>query len=220
METMTRRKVLCKKVSRIQYPALRWLLIIVAGLRVQWGQARARVKRWQEEIQLLEEEQRRFVVYLGWAQKVWDGRHKKRTGVSPELEEGLSAYAARQADIIRLQVLSAQQMWRNGGVEHLAKPLRPAITENTDVVVKQTDDNVASGEADEPGAYQDNSHIADNGIAAVIVGGQAHEYKDGEDEDDEGDFDDDSDYGDEFGPAVASRNQDTTQWDDDEYGSD
>lgn len=59
--------------------------------------------RWEEEVQLLLEEMRRVNVYLNWEAGWWEERAERRSSqaggvqVKPCLEEGLRAYARRQA---------------------------------------------------------------------------------------------------------------------------
>ncbi|KAJ7040183.1 hypothetical protein C8F04DRAFT_912963, partial [Mycena alexandri] len=42
-----------------------------AALRVEWSRAKARKKRWEEEVELLREEMRRILRYLQWEQDRW-----------------------------------------------------------------------------------------------------------------------------------------------------
>ncbi|KAJ6498612.1 hypothetical protein DFH09DRAFT_1336611 [Mycena vulgaris] len=80
------------------------------GLRVEWAKIRARARRWTEEVDLLEEEMRRILVFLDWKAKWWRSLKEARTKESdparydtamddPALCEGLHAYAERQAMI-------------------------------------------------------------------------------------------------------------------------
>ncbi|KAJ7180060.1 hypothetical protein C8R43DRAFT_871124 [Mycena crocata] len=65
-------------------------------IRVEWTKARARADRWREELILLDEEMRRVLVYCEWKAHWWRDRRVPRTGISPELKEGLCAYALEQ----------------------------------------------------------------------------------------------------------------------------
>ncbi|KAJ7092911.1 hypothetical protein B0H15DRAFT_777021 [Mycena belliarum] len=72
------------------------------GLRVQWAKARARARRWSEEVDLLEEEMRRILVFLEWRASWWRALKDARPKSPDEdvaLREGLHAYAERQAEI-------------------------------------------------------------------------------------------------------------------------
>lgn len=68
-------------------------------LRIQWLRARARVNRWSEEITLLLEEIRRVNAFLTHEANKWNKQTFARSVESPELAEGLTAYAYHQAHI-------------------------------------------------------------------------------------------------------------------------
>ncbi|KAJ7028998.1 hypothetical protein C8F04DRAFT_963379 [Mycena alexandri] len=68
-------------------------------LRVEWCKAYARMRRWREDVVLVEEEMRRTIEYGYWASCEWLARASARSSrVSEELDEGLVAYAWEQAD--------------------------------------------------------------------------------------------------------------------------
>ncbi|KAJ7715054.1 hypothetical protein B0H16DRAFT_1667163 [Mycena metata] len=73
---------------------------LVEALRVEWCKVYARMRRWREDVVLVEEEMRRTIEYGHWAAVEWMGRATERlsSGVSKELQEGLTAYAWEQAD--------------------------------------------------------------------------------------------------------------------------
>ncbi|KAJ7494558.1 hypothetical protein B0H11DRAFT_1716969 [Mycena galericulata] len=71
-------------------------------IRIEWTKARARADRWQEEVILLEEEMRRVLEFCAWKARWWDqrvapARGEGRAPITPELAEGLRAYALAQA---------------------------------------------------------------------------------------------------------------------------
>ncbi|KAF7351521.1 hypothetical protein MSAN_01584500 [Mycena sanguinolenta] len=66
-------------------------------IRIEWTKARARADRWKEELILLEEEMRRVLQFCGWKKRWWEGKIDCGRVVSPELNEGLQAYARAQA---------------------------------------------------------------------------------------------------------------------------
>ncbi|SJL18897.1 uncharacterized protein ARMOST_22499 [Armillaria ostoyae] len=70
----------------------------VTDVHVHWLRSRARLKRWEEEVALLREEQRRVLVTLRYRVKWWDSRRSGWDGLAPEIVEGLRAYAAQQHD--------------------------------------------------------------------------------------------------------------------------
>lgn len=87
-------------------------LISIIALRVQWAKARARSRRWHEEVNLLKEEMRRVLVFLEHKAAWWveRGRAECRE-VSPELAEGLLAYAEGQAQLRRDLASSFEAKW-------------------------------------------------------------------------------------------------------------
>ncbi|KAJ7306264.1 hypothetical protein DFH08DRAFT_824713 [Mycena albidolilacea] len=86
------------------------------GVRVEWCKAYARVKRWQEEVLLLQEEMARCLRSLEWQATVWDGRAAephysgKRT-YSPMHRDGAMVFAARQAALRRALTARFRRMW-------------------------------------------------------------------------------------------------------------
>ncbi len=90
-------------------------------LRREWLQLRARMKRWVEEKRLLPEEMRRILAFLGFAEEAWLARIGQRPTVDDTLQEGLTAYARKQAAIRRELRGSFRQVWlklaKDAGVE-------------------------------------------------------------------------------------------------------
>ncbi|KAJ7209387.1 hypothetical protein B0H12DRAFT_1033950, partial [Mycena haematopus] len=69
------------------------------AVRIEWAKTRARAMRWQEEVDLLEEEMRRISQFLRWRSEWWSGKVDRRgLGEGPQ-REGETAYAIRQASI-------------------------------------------------------------------------------------------------------------------------
>ncbi|KAJ6488781.1 hypothetical protein C8R45DRAFT_826688 [Mycena sanguinolenta] len=70
---------------------------LVEALRVEWCKAYSRMRRWYEDVVLVEEEMRRTVEYGYWSAATWEQRVNGRAGaVEAELQEGLAAYAREQ----------------------------------------------------------------------------------------------------------------------------
>ncbi|KAK7018729.1 hypothetical protein VNI00_018289 [Paramarasmius palmivorus] len=88
------------------------------GLRVEWAKLYARLRRWQEEAHLVEEEMRRVLVSLEWSARQWDTRAED-TGFTGIHAEGASSYAHRQAALFRRLKGSFAKMWGqdSGGLE-------------------------------------------------------------------------------------------------------
>lgn len=82
-------------------------------MRVEWAKADARVSRWVEEKSLVMEEMRRTLCYLDWKARWWEELSppwmkdlfdvsRPKSGADFNLfQEGLKAYAEKQADIQR-----------------------------------------------------------------------------------------------------------------------
>ncbi|KAJ7073553.1 hypothetical protein B0H15DRAFT_792741, partial [Mycena belliarum] len=82
------------------------------ALRVEWAKTRARAHRWTEEVDLLEEEMRRTLVFLDWKVSWWQGLQEGRPEQDdPILREGLNAYATRQADIFAEMKAGFEKAW-------------------------------------------------------------------------------------------------------------
>ncbi|THU89750.1 hypothetical protein K435DRAFT_597846, partial [Dendrothele bispora CBS 962.96] len=80
------------------------------GLRIEWCKSYARVKRWREEVLLLQEEMRRCLVTLKWQAEQWTGRADIDT-YEGERWEGSAAYAYEQADV-RLRISARfEELW-------------------------------------------------------------------------------------------------------------
>jgi hypothetical protein len=78
---------------------------------VEWAKSKARVDRWCEEVQLLNEEMRRIICYLDWKANWWVLRRRLRGYTTPEVKHGLDAYAAKQADLNRQLARSFASRW-------------------------------------------------------------------------------------------------------------
>lgn len=82
---------------------------------MEWAKAKARADRWEEEVVLLNEEMQRALVFCQWKKEWWAERASIRLDyscelpdgvygpcgevLSPELQEGLTAFAAEQGDM-------------------------------------------------------------------------------------------------------------------------
>ncbi|KAI0795163.1 hypothetical protein BC629DRAFT_1592682 [Irpex lacteus] len=81
-------------------------------MQAEWTKARARAQRWEEEVQLLQEEMRRVLVFLDWKAQWWlEQRDRRQEGVTVSLRSGLSAYAEKQAHMYKELALKFQNMW-------------------------------------------------------------------------------------------------------------
>lgn len=81
-------------------------------LRVQWTTSRARMERWAEEVELLQEEMRRVVMFLEWKSENWMGKQDIRLATAPpSVQSGLQAYARKQATICRNLAGNFSKLW-------------------------------------------------------------------------------------------------------------
>jgi len=80
--------------------------------RHEWMTCRARADRWIEEVELLQEEMRRVLVYLEWKSTTWLQKVGIRTdSCTPDIQRGIDAYARRQAAIHRDIAISFASQW-------------------------------------------------------------------------------------------------------------
>ncbi|KAF7300224.1 CxC2 domain-containing protein [Mycena kentingensis (nom. inval.)] len=89
------------------------------ALHVEWSKASARVRRWREEVRLLDEEWRRLSVSFLYEEQNWVERAKAVAvgEIEVGLAEGLIAYATKHADMFR-------DLARRAEVIRTAAPLR------------------------------------------------------------------------------------------------
>ncbi len=81
------------------------------SVRVEWAKTKARAMHWGEECHLLVEEMQHVLQALESKALIWDSRRAERASVTPEVAEGLSAYAAKQAWTLRQLALVFAKMW-------------------------------------------------------------------------------------------------------------
>lgn len=81
-------------------------------LRVEWTTSFARLERWSEEVELLQEEMRRVVMFLEWRARDWLTKVDARRGNSAsDIQSGLGAYARKQAAIYHNLAISFAKLW-------------------------------------------------------------------------------------------------------------
>jgi len=75
----------------------------VAAIRVEWAKAWARTQRWNEEIQLLNEEMRRVLEFHEYKARWWEDRRSLSGDliISASLADGIHSYAECQAQLHR-----------------------------------------------------------------------------------------------------------------------
>ncbi|KAH0826244.1 hypothetical protein J3R83DRAFT_5708 [Lanmaoa asiatica] len=83
------------------------------AIRIEWCKARARAHRWAEEVELLVEEQRRILQFLHWQSTWWLDRRALIKTDDSALNEGMRAYALRQAALRQDLAKHFEHIWRN-----------------------------------------------------------------------------------------------------------
>jgi hypothetical protein len=68
-------------------------------MRVEWAKARARMMRWKEEVEIVQEEMRRVIVYHRWKAGWWQRQSVRRISGDSDIRNGLVGYAHKQAAI-------------------------------------------------------------------------------------------------------------------------
>ena len=94
------------KVTALNY-------VFSSALRIEWCRARSRAMGWSEEILFLREEMRRVLEFFEWHAGWWDERKTLHTGLSAQMEEGMIAYASKQAYLRRSMRSRFDRMWRD-----------------------------------------------------------------------------------------------------------
>jgi hypothetical protein len=82
-------------------------------IRVEWTTSFARLERWTEEVDLLQEEMRRVVMFLEWKSADWLARADVcGENLALDIQSGLIAYAKKQASIYHNLAVSFAKLWR------------------------------------------------------------------------------------------------------------
>lgn len=81
------------------------------GLRVEWSKSQARKMRWEEEVQILQEEMRRTIVYYEWKRQWWLEKNLRATTTDDTIQHGISAYSQKQAHYCKCMAESFAMAW-------------------------------------------------------------------------------------------------------------
>jgi hypothetical protein len=81
------------------------------ALRIEWAWSLARKTRWEEEIDHVQEEMRRFLASSKSRVETWISRASMRPDVTSVLSTSLRAYAYRQSYIITSLAVRASILW-------------------------------------------------------------------------------------------------------------
>lgn len=131
------------------------------ALRVEWAKSQAHADRWNEEVVLLDEEMRRVIEYCGWKASWWKQQASQRGDVSPELAEGLLAFAEEQAameDSIAVRFASQWAPVRKKALPLIAK-FWGTEPDGTDIIMGDSEEEeiveFMVGEEDDDGGGSD-----------------------------------------------------------------
>jgi len=127
-------------------------------LRSEWVKSRARANRCKEEVLLLREEMRRVLLFLEWKNEWWSQWQDLREGLSPELDEGLKAFAMGQADLQQRLAAHFQGIWKGPLDDRSTENLFTTDTSSNDVdnPEEEDDDDDNGDDNDEDDSDDDN----------------------------------------------------------------
>ena len=81
-------------------------------LRVEWTTSFARLARWAKEVELLQEEMQRVVMFLEWKSMEWLEKVDVRGGnLAFDIRSGLDAYARKQAAVYHNLAVLFAELW-------------------------------------------------------------------------------------------------------------
>ncbi|KAI0085202.1 hypothetical protein BDY19DRAFT_896968, partial [Irpex rosettiformis] len=83
------------------------------SIQIEWAKTRARAHRWAEEVQLIQEEMRRTILFFEWKVQWWH-EHANGRGlhVSMAVKSGLTAYAEKQATMYENLAIRFLRTWK------------------------------------------------------------------------------------------------------------
>ena len=81
-------------------------------LRIERTTSFARLERWKEEVELLQEEMLWVVMFLDWKSQGWSAKAKApQRDTTPDIESGLIMYACKQEAIHHNLAISFTKLW-------------------------------------------------------------------------------------------------------------
>ena len=83
------------------------------AMRAEWTTSFARMERWAEEAELIQEEMRRVIEFLEWKSNDWSSKREARSAlVTSDIQSRLGAYARKQAAVYRNLAVLFALLWR------------------------------------------------------------------------------------------------------------
>lgn len=81
------------------------------SMQVEWSKARARMRRWNEELMIIQEEMRRAIAYHEWRAAWWRERTSLREHSDATISSGVLGYACKQAAICTRMAERCAMYW-------------------------------------------------------------------------------------------------------------
>ena len=81
------------------------------SMRVEWAKSQARVKHWEEEVLIIQEEMRRVIQYFEWKGTWWHEQAGVRAVGEVSILHGVHAYAEKQAALCHQLAASCARCW-------------------------------------------------------------------------------------------------------------
>ncbi|KAG6809103.1 hypothetical protein H0H92_001589 [Tricholoma furcatifolium] len=134
------------------------------SMRIDWAKAKARLSRWEEEVELVQEEMRRVIQYLAWRAAWWRSRGEGSEAVTNDksFRSGLEGYAERQANLLDQLAVSSAACWlpmlQRMGIEP-AWGTRFVVVHTTDVCTDATEKELVGENVEE---WNDEEDTASN----------------------------------------------------------
>lgn len=124
------------------------------SIRVEWTKTRARLMRWREELEIVKEEMRRVLAWFEWKAAWWETQALVRFVGELEIVHGASAYARKQAYILRCMAARCATEWlpalRKNGIEPVWSEKYPlTINMHTETAGEDADDAETDGLGDD-----------------------------------------------------------------------
>ncbi|KAJ7720540.1 hypothetical protein B0H16DRAFT_1336023 [Mycena metata] len=153
------------------------------ALRIEWAKAYARKRRWQEEVQLLEEEQRRLLVSFEHNSFVWDQRGLAvgAAGGEAAFVQGANAYAVKSARMFRRMkeqaAITFTELKLANGKKRTVR--RAPMPEGMDDDEESDDDDDDEEDGDRGGAWDGTADAGERGDVhsdeELFLGGEDEE---------------------------------------------
>ncbi|KAJ7810080.1 hypothetical protein B0H14DRAFT_3480890 [Mycena olivaceomarginata] len=125
---------------------------LIDALRVEWCKVYARMRRWHEDVVLVEEEMRRTIEFGGWMVAQWEVSTSARTqGVDLALAEGLRVYSLKHISHEEKMCTMLVSQW--AGLCEKAQVYMAGVTvdRRTEVVLDAEDEDLDNPKGDVEG---------------------------------------------------------------------